>query len=42
MEGTGLLIWGTVFGIIGLGFFVYGKKQKADVLLVILPYFVRI
>ena len=23
------LIWGVIFGSIGLGFFVYGKKQKA-------------
>jgi len=68
MEGTSLLIWGMVFGAIGLGFFTYGKKQKATVplftgialfvfpylisnvymlvivgvILVILPYFVRI
>jgi len=31
MEGTTLFIWGTVFGVIGLGYFVYGKKQKAVV-----------
>jgi len=68
MEGTSLLVWGVVFGAIGLGFFVYGKKQKAlvplfsgialcvfpyfisnvyilvivGVILVVLPYFVRI
>ena len=23
------LMWGIIFGSIGLGFFVYGKKQKA-------------
>jgi len=22
-------MWGVIFGSIGLGFFVYGKKQKA-------------
>ena len=31
MEGTSLIIWGMVFGAIGLGFFAYGKKQKATV-----------
>lgn len=42
-----MLIWGMVFGSIGLGFFLYGKKQKAIVPLVsgialsVLPYFVH-
>jgi len=31
MESTSLLISGMVFGAIGLGFFAYGKKQKAMV-----------
>lgn len=40
------LLWGMIFGSIGLGFFVYGKKQGAIVPLVcglalmIFPYFV--
>ena len=40
------LLWGLLFGSIGLGFFVYGKKQKAVVpmvcglALMIFPYFV--
>ena len=40
------LLWGLLFGSIGLGFFVYGKKQRAVVPLVcglalmIFPYFV--
>ena len=40
------LLWGLLFGSIGLGFFVYGKNQKAPVPLVcglalmIFPYFV--
>ena len=40
------LIWGVLFGSIGLGFFVYGKKQKAivpffsGILLMVFPYFV--
>jgi hypothetical protein len=46
MEGTSLLIWGTVFGAFGLGFFIYGKKQKAvvplftGIALFIIPYFI--
>lgn len=40
------LFWGLVFGSVGLGFFVYGKKQGAIVpvlcglALMIFPYFV--
>jgi hypothetical protein len=40
------LIWGIIFGSIGLGFFVYGKKQKAIVPLLsgiglmVFPYFI--
>jgi hypothetical protein len=26
---TSTLIWGVIFGAIGVGFFAYGKKQKA-------------
>lgn len=46
MEGTSQLIWDVLFGAIGLGFFTYGKKQKAVVplfvglALFIFPYFV--
>ena len=46
MEGTSLLIWGMLFGAVGLGFFTYGKKQKAvvplftGVALFIFPYFI--
>jgi len=41
-----LLFLGLVFGCIGLGFFIYGKNQRAPVplvcgiLLMIFPYFV--
>ena len=41
-----LLLWGLLFSSIGLGFFIYGKKQKAVVPLVcglalmIYPYFI--
>ena len=40
------LFWGFLFGTIGLGFFVYGKKQRAPVplccgiALMVYPYFV--
>jgi len=43
---TTLLFWGLLFGMIGLGFFMYGKKQKALVPLLcglglmIYPYFI--
>ena len=46
MDDTSLLIWGMVFGSIGLGFFLYGKKQKAivplitGIVLFALPYFI--
>jgi hypothetical protein len=40
------LMWGIIFGSIGLGFFVYGKKQKAIIPmlsglgLMVFPYFI--
>jgi len=40
------LMWGLIFGSIGLGFFVYGKKQKAviplfsGIGLMVIPYFI--
>ena len=43
---TGSLMWGMIFGSIGLGYFVYGKKQKsvvpmlAGVGLMLFPYFI--
>ncbi len=45
MEDTSVLIWGTLFGGIGIGFFIYGKKQKnpvslfSGVSLFVIPYF---
>jgi len=39
-------MWGVIFGSIGLGFFVYGKKQKviipfiSGIGLMIIPYFI--
>jgi len=46
MISASTLILGVIFGAIGLGFFVYGKKQKAiiplfcGIVLMILPYFI--
>jgi hypothetical protein len=46
LGGTAVLLWGLLFGSIGFGFFIYGKKQKAVVPLVtgialcIVPYFI--
>jgi len=46
MGSTESTIFGMIFGAIGLGFFTYGKKQKAVVPLLtgislfIFPYFV--
>jgi hypothetical protein len=40
------LVWGMLFGAFGLGFFVYGKKQRrvvpfvAGIVLSVLPFFV--
>lgn len=28
MDGAWGLVWGLVFGAIGLGYFVYGKRQQ--------------
>ena len=46
MESESMIIWGMVFGSIGLGFFIYGKKQKKIIPLVVglalfvFPYFI--
>jgi hypothetical protein len=43
---TATLLWGVIFGSIGAGFFVYGKRQGAPVPLLcgialcVFPYFV--
>lgn len=46
MSGTALLMWGMLFGAIGFGFFLYGRKQKSVVPLItgialsVIPYFI--
>ena len=43
---TGWLLWGLLFGSVGLGYFIYGKKQRSFVPLIcglalmVFPYFV--
>ena len=43
---TASLLWGLLFGSLGAGYFVYGKKQRAivpllcGIALVVFPYFV--
>jgi hypothetical protein len=43
---TAVLLWGILFSSIGMGFFIYGKKQKATIpfvcgiLLMIYPFFI--
>jgi len=46
MDSASQLVWGMLFGAVGMGFFVYGKKQRAIIPLIagialcVLPYFV--
>lgn len=45
-DSTAGLLWGLLFGSIGFGFFIYGKKQKAvvpliaGIVLCVVPYFI--
>jgi hypothetical protein len=47
MMGTAQLLWGLLFSSIGVGFFIYGRKQNRPVplicgiALIVYPYFVR-
>lgn len=42
-----LLLWGMLFGSVGFGYFLYGKRQKAvvpmvcGIVLMVFPYFVE-
>jgi hypothetical protein len=46
LDSTAVLIWGMLFGAIGFGYFLYGKKQKAiiplcvGIVLCVFPYFI--
>ena len=46
MANTTLLLWGVLFSSIGLGYFLYGRKQKHKIafytgmVLMLYPYFV--
>jgi hypothetical protein len=46
MEDPSVFIWGALFGGIGIGYFIYGKKQKhpvsffTGVSLFVIPYFI--
>jgi len=46
MDSSASLVWGMLFGAIGLGYFVYGRRQRAvipfvcGVALFIFPYFI--
>ena len=46
MGSTAVLLWGLLFGSVGFGFFLYGKKQKAvvpiitGIALCVVPYFI--
>jgi len=46
LSSTAVLIWGIIFGSIGAGFAIYGKKQKAivplcvGIALCVFPYFI--
>lgn len=46
MESSSILIWSVLFGGFGIGYFIYGKKQRAIVplltglALLAFPYFV--
>ena len=43
---TSILLWGVLFSSIGLGFFIYGKKQRkvvpliSGIALIAYPYFI--
>ncbi len=46
MGSPGIMLWSVLFGGIGIGYFIYGKKQKAvvplcaGIALCIFPYFI--
>jgi hypothetical protein len=46
METQSMLLWGLIFGSIGLGYFMYGRRQEkvvpkyCGIALMVFPYFV--
>jgi len=46
LGSVAVLIWGMLFGAIGFGYFLYGKKHKAiiplcvGIILCVFPYFI--
>ncbi|BCL63262.1 hypothetical protein DGMP_39550 [Desulfomarina profundi] len=46
MDSVSTLFWGVLFGAVGLGFFTYGRKQRAvvplssGIALCLIPYFI--
>jgi hypothetical protein len=46
MDDTAAILWGLVFGSIGMGYIIYGRKQRSGIVLLsgvvlcVLPYFV--
>ena len=46
MDNTAQLLWGLLFGSVGIGFFIYGRRQRQVVPLIcglclmVFPYFV--
>ena len=46
MGSSSIIIWSLLFGSIGMGFFMYGKKQRAivplcsGIALMVFPYFI--
>lgn len=46
MDAT-VLMWGVLFGSIGMGYFIYGKRQShalaryTGVALIVYPYFIK-
>ena len=46
METQSMLLWGLLFGSIGIGYFIYGRRQEkmitrySGIALMVYPYFV--
>ncbi len=46
MDNTAAIMWGVLFGSIGMGYLIYGRKQRrgiallSGVVLCVFPYFV--